>query len=1297
MFTTQRISQVFVGSLAVLCMAGAQAQISQTPLLTQTGSVEPNLVLMFDDSASMPAQFLYQYGGSEGVYGRDGPGSTSNTASCPATLAMETTCTYSAPTMNLATGVWVSTSAYASGTMVYSPANFESYKRTNSGSATSSTDPSADSSRWTKQTNEFAQLSPDVNRLAYDPRILYKRRVTATGSLSAAAPTTAATIYVFFYKNGTTGKNEVWPGKITNPAGAPYRDPLTAAAYFIPNIAASNLDASNPYSALASGAEAGLVYPNAVTSSYAAHLPKFVNRTDCTGTYCTLANEQQNYANYLKYHSNRLDLAKTGLGWAFQDVTATLRLGWGVINTMSGGSLGTTTTLTSSTAGSGVGLYDSARKADFYTWLYARTGTVGGTPSRLALKTVGNYFTRADGKGPWANTPDVTSLGSSTLATSNGDQAADRAKHYSCRRNYAMLITDGYYNDNTASVGVGNVDSTGITAITGTDPAGTTSLSYAYNGNKNPYSGGGTDTMADVAMKYWITDLRTDLPNNAKTATNNESFWQNMSFYGVGLGVYGTLPQTAATLANLSATPQIANTNSVGTAVTGWPTAAGNQEEAMDDMWHATINGRGRLLSAKNSDELSDAVEGMLADINRVDSSQSGVAASAAALTTNTRKYTPRYVTGAWSGDVIATNLDPKSAADTCIAWQVTGASSENTTLLPNCAGFSTNGIPAYGARNIYAWNGSGYGSFDSANSYVTSNVVGGSNANLINFLRGDQSNEDITVNGIITTPKSFRTRTKVLGDIVNSTPTFIGGALDMGYDKLPAGSYGQSSYKAFVTSKKARTEGVLFAGANDGMLHGFRDSNGAEAFAFVPRAVMPNLHLLASRSYNHTYYVDGTTTEVDACLSGGSACSTWSNLLIGSLGAGGKEVFAIDVTNLTPSSTMGLSAANIKWEIASSSSGFANLGNTLSDIQTGVLTDGTWVAVFGNGYYGADGRAHLYVANLNTGALIKDIDTGVGSGNGLSGATLVLDTNKRIVGAYAGDLKGNLWKFDLTSGSALASSNCCLGLSGAPLYAAGSSKPITAPPAIVDHPNGGKVVTFGTGKLFDTGDTAAGSQQSFYGIWDSVGFANPMPATPIGVAQVEANRASKLVNQTLGAAIAGTYTSTKADGTTSSVNLNGYSQTKNTIDWTTKRGWYLDMLASGERMVYPMASLFGRLVLAYSISPSSSTDPCTQTQSGKAWSYIFDLLSGARPDNSVYPGCADCSKLELPKGPIGPPVVICQDGSTASCYALPPTDCRAGDTTCNSPPEIKKFCGAQTGIPCATTVKRTWRQLFMR
>ncbi len=1344
-----RSVQILSGILWLAVCTLAHAQPSQIPLLTRSASVEPNLVLMFDDSASMPAQFIYQYGGTQGVYGRTGPGSASNTASCSDTLSMTTTCTYNPP--SVASSTWVSGATYAANVLVTSPLDFGTYKRnatacppanwinqnysagvlvtyssqvyrrttTTSGFTRSNNpvvagttywtpmgattcltdDPSSasGSNYWNSVTPgaiEYAQLSPDVNGIHYDPRVRYKPRIGYDGSTAAAltavgTPSTAD-FSVYFYKDGN-GKNVVWPGKITstNSAGGdPFRDPLLATAYFIPSVSASSLNSANAPSPLAAGAETGLVYPNIVTNSNASqHLPKFLDRTDCTGgtatsTYCTVADEQLNYAIWKKYHSNRLDLAKTGLGYAFQNLTASLRLGWGVINTLDGGTLD-----------SGVGLFDTARKQAFYDWLHARTGSVPGTPNRLALKTVGEYYKRADIKGPWSNSPDPTSIGSTFITTSGSDDATARAKHFSCRRNYAMLVTDGYYNDSTGSIGVGNVDGTAITAIAGSTPSGS-ALSYSYNGSQNPYPGGGTDTMADVAMKYWITDLRTDLPNNVKQVTtnglvSNPSFWQNMGFYAVGLGIYGTLTQTPATLANLSASPQLPNTNIAGTSVTGWPTAVGDQEEAVDDMWHATINGRGRLLSAKNSGELSNAVEGMLAEINLVDSSQSGVAASAAALVTNTRKYSPRYTTGSWNGDIIATVLDAGSAADKCIAWQITENSTENATLLPFCqpnpgtAAATGNGIPAFGSRNIYTWNGSGYGNFDSSNTYVTSNVVGGSNANLINFLRGDQSNEDVTVNGIITTPRSYRTRTKLLGDIINSTPTFIGGALDMGYDKLPAGSNGQASYSAYVQLKKARTEGVLFAGANDGMLHGFRDTTGVEVFAFVPRAIMPNLHLLASRSYSHTYYVDGTTTEVDACLGTANrncAASEWSNLLVGSLGAGGKEVFAIDVTTLTPSPSMGMSASNIKWEITSASTGFGNLGYTLADVQTGLLPNGTWVAVFGNGYYGADGKAHLYVANLNTGAFIQDIDTGVGSGNGLSGVTLALDSNKRILGAYAGDLKGNMWKFDLAGGSA------------SKLYAAGSTKPVTAPPAIVDHPNGGRVVTFGTGKLFDTGDTAAGSTQSFYGIWDSVAFGASTTTL------LEANRTSDLVQQTLGSAIAGTYVSTNANLTTQNVSLSGYSQTKNAIDWTTKKGWFLDMPSSGERMVYPMASLFGRLVLAYTISPSSSSDPCTQTQSGNAWSYVFDLLTGARPDSDVYLGCIGCSRLSLSKGPIGPPVVICQVSNTGSCFALPPTDCRPGDSNCPSPPEIKKFCGAQTGIPCAPSkVKRTWRQLFMR
>lgn len=1234
MLKVKQLTQALLVTLAAtVLLVTAQAQtLSKIPLLTQSGTVEPNLVLMFDDSASMPAQFIYQFGGSEGVYGRDGPGSNSNTATCSGTLSMIITCAYTAPS-----------------------------------------------------STKYAQISPDVNGLTYDPRIRYKPRVDSVGSTTAALtavgtpPTT--TFYVYFYKN-SSGSNTVWPG--SGP------DPLLVGSYFSGStyVPAASL--------LISGATTGLAYPTSIATGGGPY-PRFINRTDCnggaaTGGSCSLAEERLNYAIWQKYHSNRLDLAKTGLGYAFQNLTATLRLGWSTINQLD--STSPLPDTASAHLDSGVGLYDATRKAAFYTWLYARTGTIPGTPNRQALKSVGNYFSRADNKGPWAKNPDPASTGVATLTNAlAADTRADRKAHYSCRRSYGMLVTDGYYNDNSPAVGDVDGGGTTISTITGSTASGTT-LTFNYSPTA-PYAQTQAETLADVAMKYWITDLRPGLTSDTTndgidnkvkvipdtvvsgvTTKGNESFWQNMGFYAVGLGVNGTL--NTSTALNFS----------TGTYPT-WPSitfSSTGDETTIDDMWHATINARGRLLSAKNSDALSDAVEGMLAEINKVTDSQSGVAASTASLISGTRKYSPLYTTGSWVGNVIATNLDPASAADTCIAWQVTGPVITGPNVAPACTGYTTNGIPAYTSRKIYAWNGTAYGNFDSSNTHVTSNVVGGTSANLINYLRGDQSNEDTA-----STTNLYRKRESLLGDIVNSTPTFIQGALDMGYSSLPTGTLGQANYKAFVDAKAARTEGVLFAGANDGMLHGFRNSNGAEVFAFVPRAVMPNLHLLASRSYNHTYYVDGTTVEADACLGTlGKNCtsSEWKNLLLGSLGAGGKSVFALDVTTLTPSATMGLGASNILWEITTSTSGYANLGNTLSDIQTGVTTSGQWVAVFGNGYYGADGKAHLYVADLATGALLKDIDTGVGSGNGLSGATLVRDANQRIIGAYAGDLKGNMWKFDLSSSSA---SNWALGLSSSPLYAATSSKPITAPPSIVTHPSGGRVVTFGTGKFFDAEDTAApATAQTFYGVWDSVAFGDPIPSTPTGVTQTGI---TNLVQQTISSATTGTYVATKSDLTTQTVTFTAYKQSKNTIDWTTKRGWYMTMPFTSERLVYPMANLFGptsRLVLANTLAPSAVADPCSQAQSGSGWSYVFDLLTGSRPDNSIYPNCVDCNITTTP--PI-PPVVVCNG---TKCFSLNPTEPEC-TLNCTQPP-LQKFCGAQTGIACpGLSVKRSWRQVFLR
>lgn len=1419
MFRTTKLLRWVIAASAAGTMLASQAQIAQIPLLTQSTPIAPNLVIMFDDSASMPAQFVYQYGGTEGVYGRTGPGSASNTASCASTLSMTITCTYNAPTVATASGAWVSGTAYAANALVTSPLNSATYKRnavacppsnwlnqtystgdlvtyssqvykrtsTSCNSTCRAKNPVlAGSTIWTPVANtcladdpsssngstywssvtagatEYAQLSPDVNGIHYDPRVSYKPRITYNGStstaLTAVGTPSTADFSVYFYKNGTTDANVVWPGTITSPAGNPYRDPLLASAYFTPSISATQLASStNPAAQLAIGAETGLVYPNTVTNTYVPRLPKFVNRTDCTGgsvtnSWCTVADEQLNYAIWKKYHSNRLDLAKTGLGFAFQDMNATLRLGWGVINTLDGGTLD-----------SGVGLLDTSRKQAFYDWLYARTGTVGGTPNRLALKTVGEYYKRADAKGPWANTPDPTSAGSAFISASGSDTDAARKLHYSCRRNHAMLITDGYYND--SGPGVNEVDSTAITTIPGTTPDGKSALSYSYNGSTNPYPGGGTDTLADVAMKYWITDLRPDLTNNARATTTNESFWQNMGFYAVGLGIYGTLPQTKTVLNNLSATPQVANTNILGTTVNGWPTAIGNQEEAVDDMWHATVNARGRLLSAKNSEELSIAVESMLVEINKNTSSQSGVATSAPDIKVagegGSYKFTPSYTTGSWIGNAVSYKLDPASGASTCINWQVNGMikTAGDTAIsppqLPRCTGVTNgvtsgvsttyNGIPSFasGLRKIYSWSDFGYGNFDSTNTYVNRNVPGGTDSKLVNYLMGDQTNED--PNGLA----KYRAREQVLGDIVNSLPTFIGGVLDAGYDQLPTGTWGQATYKAFYSTKAAR-EGVLFAGANDGMLHGFRDgakasdglnptfaNGGKEVFAFVPRTAMPKMDKLASKTFDHQFIggftVDGPTLEADACLGTSTSC-VWTNMLLGTAGAGGQTVYAINVDNPTA-----MTASNVKWEITPTdrslgstlitSSDYKDMGNILSEVQTGLTMDGRWVAIFGNGYHNTgDTMAHLYLADLATGAKVADFVAGSATGNGLGGVLLIRDAKQRIIGAYAGDLKGSMWKFDLSSATA---SNWGVGLGGSPLYSTtATTKPITSAPTAVAHPNGGAVVVFGTGKLFDAtpDDLNDASAQSVYGVWDSVSFGDTA-ATPSNVPQVDQ---PNLVLQTISTAT--TLLTGKAP---TAVAQDYYAVSRNPIDWTTKRGWYLNLTtASGQRVVYPLTTLVGKYAAVDTLAPANlvSSDACTLVNTGKAWNYAIDMLTGGSVTEPIYDtngdgivnssdalvsGYAnaadgrtryvknDTQSLSTQKVGFGSGFTYVENSVTHTFNTSIARVPKSSGTTVivpltpgTTPPPLSTLSDCSTAINgCVSdsVVKRTWRQLFMR
>ncbi|MFB3078276.1 MAG: pilus assembly protein, partial [Lysobacterales bacterium] len=267
----------------------------------------------------------------------------------------------------------------------------------------------------------------------------------------------------------------------------------------------------------------------------------------------------------------------------------------------------------------------------------------------------------------------------------------------------------------------------------------------------------------------------------------------------------------------------------------------------------------------------------------------------------------------------------------------------------------------------------------------------------VLNYVRGDRSNEG---------PAGLRVRSSVLGDIIHSGPTYVG---------KPAAGYNFGGYLGFANANADRAARV-YVGANDGMLHAFDALNGSEVYAYVPSMVMGNLPKLAAQPYKHQYFVDGFLTVEDAQFGG-----SWHSVLVGGLGAGDKGYYALDVTS-PGAATEAEAAGKILWEFHSSSSGAGNLGYGYSRPSIVRLNNGQWAAVVANGYMSASGAASLYLLDVQTGAVIREITVPDLDGNGLSSPT-VIDANADgfVDTAYAGDLNGNLWKFDLKSSNPAA------------------------------------------------------------------------------------------------------------------------------------------------------------------------------------------------------------------------------------------------------------------------------------
>ncbi|MDP5240138.1 PilC/PilY family type IV pilus protein [Uliginosibacterium sp. 31-16] len=479
------------------------------------------------------------------------------------------------------------------------------------------------------------------------------------------------------------------------------------------------------------------------------------------------------------------------------------------------------------------------------------------------------------------------------------------------------------------------------------------------------------------------------------------------------------------------------------------------------------------------------------------------------------------------------------------------------------------------------------------APAFGTTTITSTNQTNLVAYLRGDQSNEGV----------NYRKRSGLLGDIVNSDPTY-GGGVDFGYDRLPGSEGGTSTYLAYLKAKKAGAQ-TVYVGANDGMLHALNAATGAELFAFIPDGVISNLKNLAATNYasNHKYFVDGPLHYGDAYM-GPSGAKAWKSYLIGSTGAGGKSLFALDVTN-DPAS---FDSSKITWEFTN-----AELGYTLNRPIITKMANGRWAVVTGNGPDSSSGKAKLFIVYLD--ASLTDAngwDAGqdycmlsadaseTSTDNGLGSPTVILSDAGTAQYIYAGDLKGRMWRFNVSNNGG----NCPTAWTSSKVFtatnASSTAQPITAAPQVDVGPNSGLMVLFGTGKYYTDTDHGDVTTQSLYGVLDNLA-SNPSIVR------------SDLVEQKITKQTSGTFTN--AD-TKASYDWEIRETSNKTVDFASKKGWYLDLVnltssgttvAVGER-VLSTPLLSGNTALFTTFVPSS--DGCDG--GGSSWVLALDYKTGS-------------------------------------------------------------------------------------
>lgn len=764
------------------------------------------------------------------------------------------------------------------------------------------------------------------------------------------------------------------------------------------------------------------------------------------------------------------------------------------------------------------------------------------------------------------------SYGSSNPGWNNTTKRYVSPVQYRCQKNFTIVITDGDATDDQNLPGSGKKggdDNATISSISYTarnESGGAVSKSfsicksasstaddgfnvtcpatYESDGSSRDF---GSDSnrpaaLRDVAMYAYRADLReggTDL--DSKSFDDPKFALQNMYTYTVGYKVANQVLPSAAKA------------------------------------------GGGKYYSADNETQLMNSLNNAISSIGDITSNAGGIATTGDVISSGNKVFQPVFNPKGWYGELRCFELSTTLGSSTSLGT----ACSPAKAMIPSSGrSVLTNKVAASGAVTPFY--------FTTANktnmTAVQLSALGSdstSRDNLIKFILGDE-----TISG-------FRRRTNgLLGDIIGGRPLTV---------TAPTGYSNDGTYETFKNTHAQR--GMVFVGANDGMLHGFNIASMNEIMGYIPSQVYPRLAALKETDYGqsagtpHVYHVNGPLRQADVKLG-----SNWTTLLVGGLAQGGQGYFALDVTSESVANTTGA----VKWEWSDAITEGAQMGYSFgAPIIYNVRTSATTAVpavIFANGYENdfddtvtggqktTSKSSALYVVRASDGVLLKKIVLPAGSQGLSSPAGVDFGQDGVLDYVYAGDINGNLWRFDLTS-----SNPASFNFSPSPIFVAtdalGNRQPIIQRPAITPVNAGdgtalGNLVLFGTGKLLVEADRSDTKVQSFYAVLDD------MTSAPGTIQRMQ------LLPRTIVATASVSETGKRA-GTYRKISTEALDLTSDT---NTKKGWYLDFPESTERLVSSPLLLTDKLLFGTGIP--AADEKCVP--GGKGWVMGLNPLTGS-------------------------------------------------------------------------------------